>query len=186
MSEVQKDAVGAVRWIHYAVLGTSAVITAHKGETRSEFGADDVVGQIVANVDDVPDVLLTAGGEAKSFKAYGINSLLQDRSSQAKGQGEKFEYMQTEWARLQSASATWSATKESAPKAAKAQKVDSLLAAAIAELKGSTVTVVSAMLSKLPKERVAELAASEAVKAKIAELRQAADEAEGLDLSDLL
>jgi LPS O-antigen subunit length determinant protein (WzzB/FepE family) len=185
MSEVQKDAVG-VRWIHYAVLGTSAVITAHNGETRSEFGAEDVVGQIVANVDDVADVLLTAGGEEKSFKAYGINSLLQDRSSQAKGQSEKFEYMQAEWQRLCADGATWSATKEVVAKAPKAPKVDSLLAAAIAELKGVSVTVASVMLGKLDKDRLAAIAASDAVKAKVAELKAQADEAEGLDLSDLL
>lgn len=175
-----------VRWIHYAVQGTQTVITAHNGETRSEFTEADIVGQIVANVDDVADSLLTAGGEAKSFKAYGINSLLQDRSSQAKGQAEKFAYMQEEWARLQSEGATWSVTKEAAPKAAKAPKIDSLLAAAIASLKGVSVTVATVMLGKLDKEQVTALAANDAVKAKIAELKAAAEEAEGLDLTDLL
>lgn len=175
-----------IRYIHYAVLGAMAVITAHAGETRSEFTQEDIVGQIVANVDDVADVLKTAGGEEKSLKAYGINSLLQDRSSQAKGQAEKFEYMQTEWARLTAEGALWSATKEAVAKAPKAPKVDSLLAAAIAELKGVSVTVATVMLSKLDKEKVASLQASEAIKAKIAELRAAADEAEAMDLSDLL
>lgn len=174
------------KWIHYAVNGSAAVITAHNGEKRSEFGQEDVVGQIVANVADVPDVLQTAGGEEKSLKAYGINSLLQDRSSQASGQGEKFAYMEAEWQRLCSEGALWSATKEAAPKAAKAPKVDSLLAAAIAELKGVSVTVATVMLGKLDKERVAALQASEAVQAKIKELRAAAEEAEGMDLSDLL
>ena len=144
------------------------------------------MGQIVANVDQVADVLLTAGGEEKSFKAYGINSLLQDRSSQAKGQGEKFAYMQAEWQRLTQEGATWSATKEAVAKAPKAPKVDSLLAAAIAELKGVSVTVASVMLGKLDKERVAAIANSEAVKAKLAELKAAAAEADALDLSDLL
>lgn len=175
-----------IRYIHYAVMGAMALITAHSGETRSEFTQEDIVGQITANVDDVADVLMTAGGEEKSLKAYGINSLLQDRSSQAKGQAEKFEYMQAEWARLTAEGALWSATKEAVAKAPKAPKVDSFLASAIAALKGVSVTTATVMLGKLDKEQVAALQANESIKAKIVELRKDAEDAEGLDLSDLL
>lgn len=175
-----------VRFIHYSVTGNAAIITAHNGESRSEFTQEQIVGQIVANVDQVPDVFVTAGGEEKSVKAYGLNSLLQDRSSQATGQAAKFEHMQAEWNRLCGEGALWSAQKESAPKAPKAAKVDSFLAAAIGELKGVSVSVATVMLGKLDKEQLAALAANEAVKAKVAELKAQADAADGMDLSDLL
>ena len=42
------------------------------------------------------------------------------------------------------------------------------------------------MLGKLDKEQLAALAANEAVKAKVAELKAQADAAEGMDLTDLL
>lgn len=175
-----------IRFIDYAVKGDKAVITAHTGETRKEFTQEQIVGQIVVDVAKIPDVFKTAGGEEKSLKAYGISSLLQDRSSQAKGQSEKFEYMQAEAERLMSEGALWAVTRESAPKAPKAPKVDALLAQALAELKGCTVTVAAAYVGKLDKDSLAELAGKEVVKAKIAELKAAAAEAEELDLSDLL
>lgn len=173
--------------LHYAIMGNAAVITAHAGEARGTFTQDDIVGQIVANVDEVPDVFQTAGGESKSVKAYGINSLLQDRSSQAKGAAEKFAYMQNEWNRLCTEGALWSEAKESSPKAPKAARVDSLLAQAVAELKGLSVSVATAMLGKLDKEQLAKIASNEAVKAKVEELRaEAAEQADELSLEDLL
>ncbi|QGH73577.1 MAG: hypothetical protein [Siphoviridae sp. ct7UA22] len=174
-----------VTFVHYSV-GEKVVITAHNGKTRSEFEQKDVVDQVVIDAASFPDVLETAGGEKKSIKAYGISSLLQDRSSQAKGPAEKFEYMKAEAERLQTEGALWSEARESAPKAPKAPKVDAFLVAAIAELKGVTQTVASVFLSKLDKEQVKELAARPAVQAAVEAQRKAAEAADDIDLSDLL
>jgi hypothetical protein len=173
-----------VNYLHYAVLGTQVVITGHNGETRGTFEEKDVVGQVVLDVGAFPDAYQTAGGETKVLKAYGLCSLLQDRSSQAKGPADKFEYMQKEAARLQEEGALWSQTVEKEVKA-KAPKVDSLFAQALAELKGVGVAAATIMVGKLSKEQVAALMANEKVKAKMAELRTAAEAADDMDLSDL-
>ena len=175
----------AMLYLSYAVIGAQVVITGHAGESRNTFTADDVVEQITIPVDSFADSYLTAGGEEKNIKAYGINSLLQDRSSQAVGVEAKFAAMKAEAERMQQEGALWSEAREAVARAPKAPKTDALLVAAIAELKGVSIVVAATMLAKLDKDKAKALAELPAVADKVAELKAAAQSAEASDLDDL-
>lgn len=184
-SGLTEEALASIAHLDYSVEGDQVVIVGHKGESRGTYEEGDVVAKLVLPVDSFPDVYQTAGGQAKGLKAYGICGLLQDRTSQDKGAGNKFAAMLAESRRLREDGALWSVTKERAERAAKAPKVDSFLAQAIAEVKGAPLVSVTAYLERLSKDEVATIASNEAVKAKIAELR-AQVEAEDFDFGDLM
>lgn len=184
-SGLTEEALASIVHLDYSVEGEQVVIVGHKGESRGTYGEADIVAKLVLPVDSFPDVYQTAGGQSKGLKAYGICGLLQDRTSQDKGAGNKFAAMVEESTRLREEGALWSVTKERAERVAKAPKVDSFLAQAIAAVKGASLAAVTAYLEKLDKDAIATIASNDAVKAKIAELRAQA-ESEQLDFSDML
>ena len=167
----------------YELNGSQVTITLHDGEKRSEFEDDDIKSQCSYNVGELPQEFV-AGEDHKTLAGYGLLKLLQDRTSQDKGHQEKFDAMESEFERL--ASGQWRKTVERAAStgAGGRRKVDVILAQAVAELKGISVTQASAALKGLEKAQYEALSGSEVVKSKMAELRDAAGEEE-CDLADL-
>lgn len=135
----------------------------------------------------IPDVLVTAGGEEKSVKAYGVQKLLQDRTaSMNAGQEEdalkKLDAIDKVFASL--SEGKWSEGRESsgekrAPRSS--AMADTLLAKAIAELSGKSELAVLKSLAAKTKDEKKAIAASERVAAVIARLEQ---EVEAVDLSE--
>lgn len=171
--------------LDYKLNGTIVTITAHTGESNSNYVAEDVINSAELDAADFPAILTTGSEDVtKSLVGYGLQKLLQDRTSQIKGAAAKIDGMIAEATRLKE-TAQWSALKEREASAPRAAKVDSFLAQAVAELKGITVVQANAALGKLSKEERQSVADKEVVAGIVARLKAEAKDAETADLSDL-
>lgn len=171
--------------LDYKLNGTVVTITSHTGESNSNYTPEDVTNSATFDAAEFP-VTLTTGSDdvTKSLVGYGLQKLLQDRTSQIKGAAAKIDGMVAEANRLKE-SGQWSALKEREASAPRAAKVDSYLAQAVAELKNITVVEANAALAKLSKEERAAVAGKEVVANIVARLKAEAKDAETADLSDL-
>lgn len=172
--------------LHYALVGTTVTVTAHTGASNSEYTETDIVKQVTVDANDFP-ASFTTGSEdvTKSLAGYGLQKLLQDRTSQVAGDViAKLTAMEAEANRLKE-SGQWSERKEAAERTPRG-KVDNFLARAIAELKGIPVVQAEASVKALEKEQREALSANPKVADIIARLKAEAKDAQAADLSDLL
>lgn len=188
MSKKEKSttATNAAARLHYALVGQTVTVTAHTGASNSEYTEADIVKQIVVKAEDFP-ASFTTGDEnvTKSLAGYGLQKLLQDRTSQVSGDAvAKLTAMEEEANRLMT-SGQWSERKEAAERAPRV-KVDNYLARAIAQLKDIPVAQAEASVKALDKEQRDALSANPKVADVIAQLKAAAKDAQAADLSDLL
>lgn len=171
--------------LNYTLNGTTVTVTAHTGESNSTYTPADVVLEQTFDTGSFPETLTTGSEDiTKSLAGYGLQKLLQDRTSQVTGSPKaKIEAMIAEAERLQT-TGQWSALKErtSAPKG----RVDSLLAQAVAELKSIPLPQAEASLKALDKEQRATIAENPAVAEVMARIKAEAKDAEAASLADLL
>jgi len=170
-------------------------IKLHTAEGKNEIGPADLIKEVSFNVADFPASFADSSGE-KSLALYGLTKLLQDRTSQCTESVEsKFDAMVAEAARLQELDAEgvaqWRKAVVRAEGVARStKKVDPALVYAIAQLKGVSDAVATSNLQSLAKEQIEALVASPKVAEKIAEykaqLADAKESAEHVDLADLL
>jgi hypothetical protein len=181
-----KTAEGKEIRLHYVLNGTVVTITAHTGESNSEYAETDVIDTITYDAANFPVSFATGSDEVtKTLAGYGLLKLLQDRTSQDKGAVQKIAAMRTEADRLQE-SAQWSELKERAASAPRQPKVCTFLAAAIAELKGVTVAAATANLGSLTKEQRDNIAANPVVADVITRLKAELKDQAAVDLTDFL
>lgn len=172
--------------LHYALVGAIVTITAHTGASNSEYTDEQVLKRLEVNAEDFP-ASFTTGSEdvTKTLAGYGLQKLLQDRTSQDAGDAvKKLEAMEVEANRLKE-SGQWSERKEASERAPRA-KVDNYLARAIAQIKGIPLAQSEASLKALTKEQRDTLTANETVAGIIASLKAEAKDAKSVDLADLL
>lgn len=151
-------------------------------QKRNAAGGWDTVDSFAVQCADVPDSLEN-GDSFASMKSYGIRAFLLDRASQFREHGEA-AYMQAMRDHYKETLAVgiYKAKRASTGKASGA--VDSLLAMAVAELRGMPLAQAQGALKAISAEQRKALAAQPAVVAKVAELRgqQAAGAAMAQDL----
>ena len=179
--------------IDYVVDGSKVVVVLHTGETRGTYEEADIIKQAEFDSAQWP-VAFISGESTKTLAAYGLSKLLQDRTSQEKESPQaKFEAMLAEAARLTTPDADgaffWRETVARGSTGSRGTRaIDSLLAQAIANLKGVSVLDASAALKAMDKDKLDALRSNAAVAAELERLKaeaKAAD-ASGVDLSDLL
>lgn len=172
--------------LHYALVGAIVTITAHTGASNSEYTDEQILKRLEVNAEDFP-ASFTTGSEdvTKTLAGYGLQKLLQDRTSQDAGDAvKKLEAMEVEANRLKE-SGQWSERKEASERAPRA-KVDNYLARAIAQIKNIPLAQSEASLKALTKEQRDTLTANETVAGIIASLKAEAKDAKSVDLADLL
>jgi len=170
--------------LQYSLIGSLvAVVLAQVSDDESV--ADVEVGRFEFDAAEFPEVFQTGEeGVTKTLAGYGLLKLIQDRNSQVSGDAQKkFEGMQAEAERLKE-TGDWRAPVNRASGGA-TPKADPILAQAVAELQGISIPVATAAIAKLEKEQIAAMKEKPAVKAKMEEIRQAAKDAEAVDLTDL-
>ena len=179
--------------IDYVVDGSVVRVVLHNGETRGTYEESDVLKQAEFDSAQWP-VAFISGESTKTLAAYGLSKLLQDRTSQEKESPQaKFEAMLAEAARLTTPDAEgqffWrEAVARGSTGSRGTRAIDSLLAQAIANLKGVSVLDASDALKAMDKDKLDALRSNAAVAAELDRLKaeaKAAD-ASGVDLSDLL
>ncbi len=179
--------------IDYVVDGSVVRVVLHNGETRGTYEPDDIVKQAEFDSAQWPSAFISGEG-TKTLAAYGLSKLLQDRTSQEKESPlAKFEAMLAEAARLttpdENGQFFWrEAVARGSTGSRGTRAIDSLLAQAIANLKGVSVLDASAALKAMDKDKLDALRSNAAVAAELERLKaeaKAAD-ASGVDLSDLL
>ena len=187
------ETVGRKSHIDYVVDGSVVRVVLLNGETRGTYEESDVLKQAEFDSAQWP-VAFISGESTKTLAAYGLSKLLQDRTSQEKESPQaKFEAMLAEAARLttpdENGAFFW---REAATRGSTGSRgtraIDSLLAQAIANLKGVSVLDASAALKAMDKDKLDALRSNAAVAAELDRLKaeaKAAD-ASGVDLSDLL
>ena len=172
--------------LHYALVGAIVTITAHTGASNSEYTDEQILKRLEVNAEDFP-ASFTTGSEdvTQTLAGYGLQKLLQDRTSQDAGDAvKKLEAMEVEANRLNE-SGQWSERKEASERAPRA-KVDNYLARAIAQIKNIPLAQSEASLKALTKEQRDTLTANETVAGIIASLKAEAKDAKSVDLADLL
>lgn len=151
----------------------------------AEDESETVLKQFALDAAEYPESF-TTGDEAvtKSLAGYGLQKLIQDRTSQVSGDVEKkFEAMLAEGERLKGGE--WRAAVERSAGGA-TPKADPILAQAVAELQGLTIPVATAALAAMDKEKLAKLRANDRVKAVVDRIREESKAAATVDLGDLL
>ena len=192
---VEQGSTGAVgkTKLAYFLNGTEVRIVLHQAEGKSAIGPADVVQEMVVNANDFPAEFAATDG-AKTLAGYGLMKLLQDRTSQlSESVTAKFEGMVKEAERLcavdEQGVVQWrnASTRAAGTGAGRAKKVDSFLAAAVAELKGISLPDAISAVQGLDAESVKKLAANEKVVAIVERMKAEAKPATGqMDLSDML
>lgn len=172
--------------LHYALVGAIVTITAHTGASNSEYTDEQILKRLEVNAEDFPAAFTTGSEDVtKTLAGYGLQKLLQDRTSQDAGDAvKKLEAMEVEAERLKT-SGQWSERKEASDRAPRA-KVDNYLARAIAQIKNIPLAQSEASLKALTKEQRDTLTANETVAGIIASLKAEAKDAKSVDLADLL
>lgn len=172
--------------LQYSLVGSLvSVVLAQVSDDESV--ADVELGRFEFDAAEFPAEFQTGEeGVTKTLAGYGLLKLIQDRNSQVSGDAQKkFEGMQAEAQRLLE-TGDWRAPVNRASGSGATPKADPILAQAVAELQGISIPVATAAIAKLEKEQIAAMKEKPAVKAKMDEIRQAAKDAEAVDLSDLL
>lgn len=171
--------------LSYDLLGTLVtVVLLNVVEVEGAEPTETEVNRFSLDAASFPAVF-TTGDEAvtKSLAGYGLQKLIQDRTSQVSGDTQKkFDAMLAEGERLMGGE--WRSAVERSSGGA-TPKADPILAQAVAELQNLTIPVATAALSKLTAEQIKVMKDKPAVKAKCDEIREAAKSAEAVDLSDL-
>lgn len=148
-----------------------------------EDGKDPVVvDSFELDASEYPVAFSTGDADVtKTLAGYGLQKLIQDRTSQVSESTQaKFEAMKVEGERLRGGVWRVLGERTATPKA------DPVLAQAIARIKGISVPQATAALSALDKETLKSMKEAPAVAAAMAEIRQEAQSAGSVDLSDLL
>jgi len=121
----------------------------------------------------------------KTLAGYGLQKLIQDRTSQVSESAEaKFDAMLEEGERLKE-TGEWRAASERKSGGA-TPKADPILAQAVAQVKGLDINVATAALAKLDKDGLKKIRENPEVKAAADAIRMAAKQAEAVSLEDLL
>jgi hypothetical protein len=169
--------------LQYSLVGTLvtvsllAVVEGKEPEVARSFALDAA---------DFPSSFAT-GDEAvtKTLAGYGLQKLIQDRTSQVSESTEaKFDAMLEEGERLKE-TGEWRAAVERKSGGA-TPKADPILAQAVSQVKGLDINVATAALAKLDKEGLKKIRENDAIKAAVDAIRQAAKSAEAVSLEDLL
>lgn len=183
-TEETKPVVHAMR-LDYNLNGKVVVVTAHTGESNSTYTTEDIKHQATFDVESFPELFSTGSEDiTKSLSGYGLQKLLQDRTSQVTGNAQaKIEAMETEADRLRETK-QWSALKERT--ASTKGRVDTTLAQAIAELKNIPIGQAEASIKALDKDQRAKIAENPAVAEIVARIKAEAKDVEATDLGDLL
>lgn len=169
--------------LRYNLVGTLVLVQLLNVEEGKE---PEVAREFSLDAANFPASFAT-GDEAvtKTLAGYGLQKLIQDRTSQVTESTEaKFDAMLEEGNRLQE-TGEWRAAVERKAGGA-TPKADPILAQAVSQVKGLDINVATAAIAKLDKEGVAKLRSNEAVKAAMDAIRKATKEAEAVDLDDLL
>lgn len=178
----------------YFMEGTKVRIVLHTADAKGEIGPADKVNELIVDAADLPKEFRDGDG-VKTLIGYGLQKILQDRTSQiSSSTTDKFNGMVAEAQRLANSGddgiGEWKAKSVRAESAVPRsnKKVDTFLAQALVELKGITLAAATSALKALSKEQVAALAANEKVVAIVERLKAegAADQAKEADLADLL
>jgi hypothetical protein len=177
----------------YFMEGTLVKVILHTADSKGEIGPADKLNELVVDAADLPAVFKD-GDVMKTLIGYGLQKLLQDRTSQiSSSTADKFAGMVAEAQRLAEADeagfGAWKAKTVRAESSTvrSTKKVDTFLAQALVELKGITLAAATSALKALSKEDVAKLAANESIKAIVERLKAEGAQTEGqADLADLL
>jgi hypothetical protein len=169
----------------YTLVGTVVTVVAHTGESNSEYTDEQIIKSISYDANDFDVFSTGTEGVTKTLMGYGLQKLLQDRTSQLVGGPlVKINGMEKEAARLHETK-QWSERKESAERTPRA-KVCNLLAQAVALVQGIPVAQAEASLKALDKDIRARVAANPRVVATLETLKAEAKDAAAVDLGDLL
>lgn len=161
-------------------LTVDTVTFTHMVRDGEEFKPSETTAPLVINCGEVAESLINGEGFA-SMKAYGIRAFLNDRASDYRKYGIE-AYMDQ---MVEVFNTTLAHGLFKAKRAGKAKGLDTMLIAAIAELKGLEYAVAESSLRKLTPEQLEVVTANPTVKAALAELAAKRAKAETVDLSDM-
>lgn len=169
--------------LQYSLVGTlvTVALMAHVEGKEPE-----QVRSFALDAADFPAAFAT-GDESvtKTLAGYGLQKLIQDRTSQVSESTEaKFDAMLEEGERLKE-TGEWRAAVERKSGGA-TPKADPILAQAVAQVKGLDINVATAALAKMDKEGVKKIRENPAIKEAVEAIRAAAKSAEAVSLDDLL
>lgn len=171
--------------LNYSFDTNEVTVTEYRGEKFSDENVEIVSVHTFA-IADVP-AELAAGDTVKSLAGYGLQKLLQDRTSQIKDAGEKVVAMQALFSEFLCAGLWKTPAKErTSTGGGSRRKITATLAQAVADLLGSTALEAEANLKALAKEKFDLIMANEKVVARVAELQAELATADGSSLDDLI
>jgi hypothetical protein len=165
------------------VTATSVTFRA-KHRSKADPAQWDVVDSFVVECSSVPELLENGDQDPASMKAYGIRAFLCDRASDLRAHGVH-EYLKAirEGYEKTLAVGVYKAKRESKARQA---GLDPLLVQALVDLKGLSPEAAIASLKALLPDQLAGLKANPKIVQAMQAARAAAQEAEAVDLGDLL
>lgn len=169
--------------LSYSLIGTLVTVSLMAHVEGKE---PEVARSFALDASEFPESFAT-GDEAvtKTLAGYGLQKLIQDRTSQVSESAEaKFDAMLEEGERLKE-TGEWRAQVERKSGGA-TPKADPILAQAVSQVKGLDIHVATAALAKLDKEGLKKIRENADVKAAVESIRAAAKAAEDVSLEDLL
>lgn len=175
---------GAPR-LEYKLNGTKVTITAHTGESNSVYTPEQILSRIELDAAAFPAVFQTGNEDVtKTLVGYGLQKLMQDRTSQITGGPvEKLAGMKAEAERLQ-AGGPWSELKERAASTPRSKRLDSALVQAVAELQNISLAKAEASLQALTAEQRNTIAANPKVADVVTRIRAEAKDTDAAGLLD--
>lgn len=169
--------------LHYAFNTTSVNIIEHTAEKASEMKKDHIVQEHSFSIADVPDVLQD-GDIQKSLAGYGLQKLLQDRTSGTKDAGAKLAEMKVLFSDYFTAG-LWKSPAKASSGGTRGRKISATLAQAVGGLLDMTPIEAEANLKAADKEAFDALCKNPKVIAAVAEIEASVVVSEDA-LSDLL
>lgn len=169
--------------LSYSLIGTLVTVSLMAHVEGKE---PEVARTFSLDASEFPSVFTTGDEDVtKTLAGYGLQKLIQDRTSQVSESAEaKFDAMLEEGERLKE-TGEWRAAVERKSGGA-TPKADPILAQAVAQVKGLDINVATAALAKMDKDGVKKIRENPAIKEAVEAIRAAAKSAEAVSLDDLL
>lgn len=169
--------------LHYVHNTGSVVITEHTAEKFSEVNEDQIIRSVEFIIKDVPKKLID-GEAVKSLASYGLQKLLQDRTSSTKDASDKLSEMETLF-NEHLMQGNWKSPAKVGASGPRGRKISATLAQAVGELLNMDALTAEANLKALDKDRFEAITKSEKVLSKVKELEASVVVDDGA-LADLL
>lgn len=154
--------------LYYSFDKNAVTIVEHTAEKASEITDENTIQSVVFVIADVAKKLMD-GETVKTLAGYGLQKLLQDRTSGTKEAGAKLKEMGELFTNFL-VEGMWKNPAKASSGGTRTRKISATLATAVAELLGKTVIEAEASLQALDKERFEAICKNEKVVAAIKEL----------------